>query len=210
MSAKPSYLTERQRQILEYIQDFLNVQGIAPTHREICERFGFSSYGTVYKHLRLLQDKGYLRRDWNQKRGMELIRAIPGGGSTASQVDLPFYGRIAAGRPIEALAGNERLAVPTHLLSTRTGDHYVLRVVGDSMVEEGIQDGDYVVVLRRERAEPGEMVVALIGDDATLKRFFPEGDSVRLQPANPVMQPIRVPARDVRVQGIVVGLMRKF
>jgi repressor LexA len=210
MSAKPSYLTERQREILEYIQDFLRIHGIAPTHREICERFGFSSYGTVYKHLRLLQDKGYLRRDWNQKRGMELIRAIPGGGSTASQADLPYYGNIAAGRPIEALAGNERLAVPTHLLSTRTGDHYVLRVVGDSMVDEGIQDGDYVVVLRRERAEPGEMVVALVGDDATLKRFFPEGDTIRLQPANPTMQPIRVPARDVRVQGIVVGLMRKF
>jgi repressor LexA len=210
MSAKPAYLTERQREILEYIQEFLRVHGIAPTHREICERFGFSSYGTVYKHLRLLQDKGYLRRDWNQKRGMELIRAIPGGGSTSAQVDLPFFGRIAAGRPIEALAGNERLAVPTHLLSTRTGDHYVLRVVGDSMVEEGIQDGDYVVVLRRERAEPGEMVVALVGDDATLKRFFPEGETIRLQPANPLMQAIRVPARDVRVQGIVVGLMRKF
>ncbi|MGH9362328.1 MAG: transcriptional repressor LexA [Thermoanaerobaculia bacterium] len=210
MSAKPAYLTERQREILEYIQEFLRTQGIAPTHREICERFGFSSYGTVYKHLRLLQDKGYLRRDWNQKRGMELIRAIPGGGSTASQVELPFFGRIAAGRPIEAVAGNERLAVPTHLLSTRAGDHYVLRVVGDSMIEEGIQDGDYVVVLRRERAEPGEMVVALVGDDATLKRFFPEGETVRLQPANPAMQAIRVPARDLRVQGIVVGLMRKF
>lgn len=210
MSAKPAYLTERQREILEYIQEFLRTHGIAPTHREICERFGFSSYGTVYKHLRLLQDKGYLRRDWNQKRGMELIRAIPGGGSTASQVDLPFFGRIAAGRPIEAVAGNERLAVPTHLLSTRAGDHYVLRVVGDSMIEEGIQDGDYVVVLRRERAEAGEMVVALVGDDATLKRFFPEGEVVRLQPANPAMEALRVPARDVRVQGIVVGLMRKF
>ncbi|HEX5761424.1 MAG TPA: transcriptional repressor LexA [Thermoanaerobaculia bacterium] len=210
MSAKPAYLTERQREILEYIQEFLRTQGIAPTHREICERFGFSSYGTVYKHLRLLQDKGYLRRDWNQKRGMELIRAIPGGGSTASQVELPFFGRIAAGRPIEAVAGNERLAVPTHLLSPRAGDHYVLRVVGDSMIDEGIHDGDYVVVLRRERAEPGEMVVALVGDDATLKRFFPEGETVRLQPSNPAMQPLRVAARDVRVQGIVVGLMRKF
>jgi len=212
MSAKSQYqyLTERQREILEFIQDFVRVQGFAPTHREICDRFGFSSYGTVYKHLRLLAEKGYLRRDWNQKRGMELIRAIPGGGSTASQADLPFFGRIAAGRPIEALSGNERLAVPTHLLSTRTGDHYVLRVVGESMVDEGIHDGDYVVVLRRERAEPGEMVVALVGDDATLKRFYPEGETVRLQPANPAIKPIRVPARDVKVQGIVVGLMRKF
>lgn len=213
MSAKPAYLTERQRAILEYIQDFLRTRGIAPTHREICERFGFSSYGTVYKHLRLLQDKGYLHRDWNQKRGMVLVRAIPGGGSVASAVELPFFGRIAAGRPIEAVAGDERLAVPTHLLGTRpgaAGDHYVLRVVGESMIDEGIYDGDYVVVLRRERAEPGEMVVALIGDDATLKRFYPEGETVRLQPANPTMQPLRVPARDVRVQGVVVGLMRKF
>jgi repressor LexA len=202
------YLTERQKEILEFIHQFRREKGIAPTHREICERFGFSSYGTAYKHLKLLQEKGYLRRDWNQKRGIELLRAIPGGEVTARQV--PFYGRIAAGRPIEAVAGNERVAVPENLLAGKEGEHYVLRVVGESMIEEGIQDGDFVIVLRREIAQPGEMVVALVGDDATLKRFYPEGKVVRLQPANPNMQPIRVPARDVRVQGIVVGLMRKF
>ncbi|HVR99247.1 MAG TPA: transcriptional repressor LexA [Thermoanaerobaculia bacterium] len=202
------YLTERQKEILEYIHEFRRERGIAPTHREICERFGFSSYGTAYKHLKLLQEKGFLKRDWNQKRGIELIRAIPGGEMTAK--DLPFFGRIAAGRPIEAVSGNERVAVPDHLLSGKDGEHYVLRVVGESMIEEGIHDGDYVIVLRREVAQPGEMVVALVGDDATLKRFYPEGPMVRLQPANPNMDPIRVPARDVRVQGIVVGLMRKF
>jgi repressor LexA len=202
------YLTERQKEILEYIHEFRRERGIAPTHREICERFGFSSYGTAYKHLKLLQEKGFLKRDWNQKRGIELIRAIPGGEITAK--DLPFFGRIAAGRPIEAVSGNERVAVPDHLLSGKDGEHYVLRVVGESMIEEGIHDGDYVIVLRREVAQPGEMVVALVGDDATLKRFYPEGPMVRLQPANPNMDPIRVPARDVRVQGIVVGLMRKF
>lgn len=202
------YLTERQKEILEYIHEFRRDRGIAPTHREICERFGFSSYGTAYKHLKLLQEKGFLKRDWNQKRGIELIRAIPGGEITAR--DLPFFGRIAAGRPIEAVTGNERVAVPDHLLSGKEGEHYVLRVVGESMIDEGIHDGDYVIVLRREVAVPGEMVVALVGDDATLKRFYPEGPMVRLQPANPNMEPIRVPARDVRVQGIVVGLMRKF
>jgi repressor LexA len=108
------------------------------------------------------------------------------------------------------VTGNERVAVPDHLLSGKEGEHYVLRVVGESMIDEGIHDGDYVIVLRREVAVPGEMVVALVGDDATLKRFYPEGPTVRLQPANPNMEPIRVPARDVRVQGIVVGLMRKF
>jgi repressor LexA len=206
-----TYLTERQKEILEFVHEYRRQAGIAPTHREICERFGYSSYGTVYKHLRLLQEKGYLKRDWNQKRGIELLRAIPGGGDfETSAVDLPFYGRIAAGRPIEAVVGDEKVNVPAHLLSTRGGEHYVLRVVGESMIEEGIHDGDFVVVLKRDTAEPGEMVVALIGDEATLKRFYPEGDTVRLQPANPTMQPIRVPARDVRVQGMVVGLMRKF
>ncbi|HYH46532.1 MAG TPA: transcriptional repressor LexA [Thermoanaerobaculia bacterium] len=203
-----SYLTERQKEILEFIQEYRRERGIAPTHREICEKFGFSSYGTAYKHLKLLQEKGFLRRDWNQKRGIELIRAIPGG--EGSDKDLPFFGQIAAGRPIEALSGNDRVAVPGHLLSHRGGDHYVLRVVGESMIDEGIHDGDFVIVLRRDQADPGEMVVALIGDDATLKRFYPEGNIVRLQPANPTMPPIRVPARDVRVQGVVVGLMRKY
>lgn len=203
-----SYLTERQKEILEFIQEYRKDRGIAPTHREICDRFGFSSYGTAYKHLKLLQQKGFLRRDWNQKRGIELIRAIP--GAETSERDLPFLGNIAAGRPIEAVANNERVTVPGHLLNPRGGDHYVLRVVGESMIEEGIFDGDFVIVLRRDTAEPGEMVVALVGDEATLKRFYPEGPMVRLQPANPTMQPIRVPARDVRVQGVVVGLMRKF
>ena len=206
------YLTERQKEILEYIHEFRKERGIAPTHREICERFGYSSYGTVYKHLKLLQEKGFLRRDWNQKRGIELIRAIPGGGTIEGdgERELPYLGQIAAGRPIEALPGPDRVAVPIHLLNPRGGDHYVLRVVGESMIDEGIHDGDFVIVQRRELAEPGEMVVALIGDDATLKRFYPEGDMVRLQPSNPTMQAFRVPAREVKIQGIVVGLMRKF
>jgi repressor LexA len=205
-----TYLTERQKEILEFIHEYRRQRGIAPTHREICERFGFSSYGTAYKHLKLLQEKGFLKRDWNQKRGIELLRAIPGPVmDEATYQELPFQGWIAAGRPIEAVPGNEGVAVPGHLLSNR-GDHYVLRVRGESMIDEGIHDGDFIVVLRRDVAQPGEMVVALIGDDATLKRFYPEGELVRLQPANPTMQPIRVPAREVRIQGVVVGLMRKF
>jgi repressor LexA len=212
MPRKPAYLTERQKEILEFLADFQRRQGVAPTLREICQHFGFSSYGTVYKHLKLLAQKGFLRRDWNQKRGLELLRA-PGGAGPASgavATELPFYGRIAAGRPIEAVESGETLQVPGHLLGPRPGEHYVLRVVGDSMIEEGIQDGDLVVVLRRDRADPGEMVVALVASEATLKRFYPEGELVRLQPANPAMQPLRVPARDVRVQGVVVGLMRRF
>jgi repressor LexA len=204
-----TYLTERQKAVLEYIADYQKKTGISPTHREIREEFGYSSFGTVYKHLRLLQEKGYLHRDWNQKRGLELLRAVPGAIST-SAADVPFMGQIAAGRPIEALPGREQVSVPQYLFQGASADHYVLRVTGESMIEEGIHDGDFVIVLRREQARPGEMVVALIGDDATLKHYFPEGEQIRLQPANPNMKPIYVPATDVRVQGVVVGLMRKF
>lgn len=211
MAKKPRYLTERQKEILQFIQSFQKEHGVAPTHREICDQFGYSSYGTVYKHLKLLQNKGYIRRDWNQKRGIELVGPVPGGEPEDGEVELPFYGRIAAGQPIEAMAGQETLGVPRHMLGRRSGGHYVLEVVGDSMIEEGIHEGDWVVVSSRDQAEPGEMVVALVDDsEATLKRFYPEGERVRLQPANPQMEDLYVPATDVKVQGIVVGLMRKF
>lgn len=123
---------------------------------------------------------------------------------------LPFPGRVACGRPIEAVAGDEGLAVPEHLLSGRLGEHYVVQVVGESMEGEGIFDGDLVVVERRDEVRPGEMVVALVGDEVTLKRYYPEGETVRLEPAHPRMEALRVPARELRVQGVVVGLMRKY
>lgn len=202
------FLTERQREILEFIRATLRDRGVSPTHREICERFGYSSYGTAHKHLKLLEQKGYLRRHWNQKRGVELTEPEP--TETPAGRELPFLGIIAAGRPIEAVSGDESVQVPPHLLHGRNGDHYVLRVQGDSMIDEGIHDGDLVVVKRREEALSGEMVVALVGDEVTLKRFYPEGDRIRLQPSNPNMEPIWVAADQVRVQGIVVGLMRRF
>ena len=207
-----SYLTARQKEILEFIHAFRREKGLAPTHREICEHFGFSSYGTAYKHLKLLSEKGFLKRDRHQRRGMELLDGDGDGQAAASGAgcELPFLGRIAAGRPIEAVAGDEKLTVPAALFGTRIDDHFVLRVVGESMIGEGIHDGDWVVVEHRERAQPGEMVVALVGDEVTLKRFYPEGAVVRLQPSNPAMEPLRVPAADLRIQGIVVGLMRKY
>ena len=224
MAEPRDYLTRRQKEILQFIEDFRKREGLSPTHREICEHFGYSSYGTVYKHLKLLEQKGYLWRDWNQKRGIQLLRRAPGrsGGREKAGRDrdgkqganplreLPFFGLIAAGRPIEAVEGNDRLVVPEHLLNRATEKHFVLKVVGDSMIDEGIHDGDFVVVQRREKAESGEMVVALIDDEATLKRFYPEGRRIRLQPANPNMEPFFVKADEVMVQGIVVGLMRKF
>ncbi|REJ84393.1 MAG: transcriptional repressor LexA [Acidobacteria bacterium] len=199
-------LTRRQKQILDFIEEFRRREGISPTHREICDRFGFSSYGTVHKHLRLLREKGVLERERYRRRG---IRRVPSEG-TEELPHLPFLGRIAAGRPIEAIRGDERLPVPAHLLGGGADDHYVLRVAGQSMIEEGIHDGDYVIVRQRDKADRGQMVVALVDGEATLKRFYPEGRKVRLQPANQLMEPIWVDAETLQIQGVVVGLMRKF
>ncbi len=201
------YLTERQRDILQFIREFQAERGVAPTHREICDRFGFSSYGTVYKHLSLLEKKGLIRRDWNQKRGVELVEKaaeVPAAGVR----ELPLFGYIAAGRPLDVETSNETITVPDRL--TSRGENYVLKVRGDSMIDDGILDGDMVIIARRERAENGEMVVANVNGEVTLKRFYFEGERVRLQPANSMMHPIYASARDVAVQGVVVGLMRRF
>jgi repressor LexA len=207
------YLTERQRDILAFIRDFQQKRGVAPTHREICDHFGFSSYGTVYKHLSLLEKKGLIRRDWNQKRGVEVVEddkpassARPADSSGVR--DLPLFGYIAAGRPLDVERSDETIPVPQHL--TSRGENYVLKVRGDSMVDDGILDGDLVIIARREDATNGEMVVANVSGEVTLKRLYKEGERVRLQPANSMMGPIYASARDVSVQGVVVGLMRRF
>jgi len=208
------YLTERQRDILNFIREFQRERGVAPTHREICDHFGFSSYGTVYKHLSLLEKKGLIRRDWNQKRGVELVEdpapARPAAAAEGAGVrELPLFGYIAAGRPLDVeVSRDEMSAVPQHL--TSRGENYVLKVRGDSMVDDGILDGDLVVISPRERADNGEMVVANVNGEVTLKRLYREGERVRLQPANSYMNPIYAAARDVAVQGVVVGLMRRF
>ncbi|HEY5609685.1 MAG TPA: transcriptional repressor LexA [Thermoanaerobaculia bacterium] len=201
-----TYLTERQRDILKFIRDFKKRKGVAPTHKEICEAFGFSSYGTVYKHLSLLEKKGLLRRDWNQKRGVELVEDPEEAAVEARE--LPLLGTIAAGRPLEVSQGDERIAVPAEL--TGRGENYVLKVRGESMIEDGIYDGDFVIINKREQADNGQMVVALVNGEVTLKRLYREGERVRLQPANSSMAPIFARASDVSVQGIVVGLMRRF
>ena len=201
------YVTERQRDILQFIRDFQRERGVAPTHREICDHFGFSSYGTVYKHLSLLEKKGLIRRDWNQKRGVELIEK-PAAETPAGVRELPLFGTIAAGQPLEVQQQDETIIVPERL--TTRGENFVLKVRGDSMMDDGILDGDYVIIARRERAENGEMVVANVNGEVTLKRLYREGERIRLQPANALMHPIYAHASDVSVQGVVVGLMRRF
>ncbi|HUO84150.1 MAG TPA: transcriptional repressor LexA [Thermoanaerobaculia bacterium] len=202
-----TYLTERQRDILNFIRDFRKRKGIAPTHREICEAFGYSSYGTVYKHLSLLQKKGLIRRDWNQKRGVELIEE-PGGQGEALARELPLFGTIAAGYPLEVVQSDETVPVPLQL-TTRL-DNYVLKVRGESMIDDGIHDGDFVIIEPANRAENGDMVVAMVSGEVTLKRFYLDRGRVRLQPANSMMEPIFADPADVVIQGKVIGLMRRF
>jgi len=202
------YVTERQRDILGFIKEFQKENGVAPTHREICDHFGFSSYGTVYKHLSLLEKKGLIRRDWNQKRGVELVEKEEQREPAPGVRELPLFGYIAAGRPLDVDVSDETISVPEHL--TTRGENYVLKVRGDSMIDDGILDGDLVIISRREQAYNGEMVVANVNGEVTLKRIYREGERVRLQPANATMSPIFAQARDVAVQGVVVGLMRRF
>ena len=198
-------LTKRQREILDYLRDFIQQQGYAPSLEEIGRRFGLSSLATVHKHLTNLQDKGCIRRSWNRSRSVELIS--PRTGNRA--VELPLLGYVAAGYPIEAISSNETIAVPQDLVGKK--DTYVLRVRGDSMIDEQIRDGDFVIVEDRKTADNGEMVIALVGGtDVTLKKLYRESGRIRLQPANATMQPILLDASQVQVQGVVVGVMRKY
>ncbi len=198
-------LTKRQKEILDFITEFMEREGYSPSMEEIAAHFQFASLNAVFKHLEALESRGHLHRDPNRARSIELKRE-----RAAPIRELPLYGYIAAGRPIEAIASPETLAIPEELLSGR-GPHYVLRVQGKSMIEEHIDDGDYVIVEAREQAVGGEMVVALVDDESvTLKKYFSEGAMVRLQPANKEMDPLILDGGRVRVQGIVVGVIRKY
>ena len=198
-------LTKRQREILDYLNEFIQQHGYAPSLEEIGHRFNLSSLATVHKHLTNLQEKGFIRRAWNRSRSVELVPTRTGGRA----VELPMLGFVAAGVPIEAVVGSETIAVPETFAGKR--DSYVLRVKGDSMIDEQIRDGDFVIVEDRKSADNGEMVIALVGGlDVTLKKFYRESGRIRLQPANPAMQPMIFDPDHVQVQGVVVGVMRKY
>jgi repressor LexA len=200
-------LTRRQKQILTYLQRFIAKHGYAPSFEEIAERFTFRSLATVHEHLTNLERKGYIQRAPNESRSIELV---PVEGQTGA-TELPLLGMVAAGQPIEAVATPDTIAVPNALLPRR-GSCFVLRVTGDSMIDEHIASGDYIVVQGRDSADNGQMVVALVdGSAATVKRLYREpGGWIRLQPANDAIPPIRVHEDNVIVQGIVVGVIRKY
>jgi len=201
-------LTRRQREILDYLTGYIADHGYAPSFEEIAERFRFQSLATVHEHLTNLERKGHIRRTPNESRAIEIV---PPRGQTGA-TELPLLGLVAAGTPIEAISDTtDTIAVPDALLPRR-GRSYVLRVRGRSMIDEQIKDGDFIVVHERAHADNGETVVALVGgESATVKKYYREpGGWIRLQPANADIAPIRVNERDVIVQGVVLGVIRKY
>lgn len=200
-------LTKRQKEILTFLETHIQAHGFAPSFEEIAEQFAFQSLATVHEHLTNLERKGYIRRTYNESRSIEVL---PPKG-TAGATEIPVLGLVAAGAPIEAVVHGETISVPDSML-VRRGPNYALKVRGDSMVDDHIVDGDLVVVHGRQTAENGEMVIALVnGSEATVKRYYREaGGWVRLQPANSAMQPLRFPENDLLIQGVVVGVIRRF
>jgi repressor LexA len=229
-------LTKRQKQVLDFLVDFINHKGYAPSFEEIAHSLDLSSLATVHKHVENLERKGFIKRGYNQSRSIDVL-ALPGpvpfgktilhlatarsrtvapaaeaavaAESSPAGLEFPLLGRIAAGQPVEAVANPETLSLGD--FARGRNNVFVLRVKGDSMVDDHICDGDYILVEGASTAQNGEIVVALIeGTDATLKRFFKQDGKVRLQPANAQMEPIILPARDVKIQGRVIGVLRKY
>jgi repressor LexA len=203
-------ITKRQRQVYDFIYGFVQENGYSPSFEEICHGMGLSSLATVHKHISNLEKKGLLKRDYNRSRSIDVlpIRGLFRRQPKAADITLPLLGRIAAGQPIEAVENPETLSLGD---ITRSKDVFVLQVKGESMRDEHIVDGDYVLVEKAESARDGEIVVALVeSNEATLKRLFREGSNIRLQPSNSAMKPIIVPAKSVQVQGRVIGVLRKY
>jgi repressor LexA len=205
-------LTKRQKEVLDYLVSFLNKRGYSPSFEEIAHALKLTSLATVHKHLSTLERKGFIRRGYNQSRSIEvtqLPKPVREQVLERHAASLPLMGRIAAGRPLEAIEDRESISLGDF---TRGKNTFVLQVKGDSMQEDHILDGDYVVVEQTQVANQGEIVVALVAnEETTLKRFFREAaGKIRLQPANSQMSPIIVPAGDVKIQGRVIGVLRKY
>jgi repressor LexA len=203
---KERFLSSRQKQILSYIKDTLRAKGYPPSVREIGEAVGLSSSSTVHSHLAKLEEFGFIRRDPTKPRAIDVLDETP--WRQKAMTPVPLVGRVTAGQPILAVENiEETYSLPTELVGSDSV--FMLAVQGDSMINAGILDGDYVLVRDQDTARNGEIVVAMVGDDeATVKRFFRERDHIRLQPENDLLEPIR--SREVSILGKVVGVFRKI
>ncbi len=200
-------ITRRQKEVYDFVADFVQQHGYSPSFEEIGQGLGLNSLATVHKHISNLEKKGLVKRDYNRSRSIDLV-PMRGRAKQGGTVVFPLLGRIAAGRPIESFENPETISLADF---TRAKDVFVLEVRGDSMQDEHIVDGDYVMVEKAATAHDGDIVVALVnGSDTTLKRFYKEGEKVRLQPSNRTMKPIMVPAEQVQIQGRVIGVLRKY
>ncbi len=199
-------LTPRQREILDFIVEFTEQNDYSPSYREIAEHFALSSTATVAEHIETLKIKGYLRDDLNGVRALQIQTAEPSPAALTEEIMVPLLGSIAAGTPIEAIRTQETIDIPRDMAGKKV---FALKVRGDSMIDDGILNGDYVIIETCDNPKNGDIVVALLdGDNVTLKRFYREKDHVRLQPANKKYKPIRV--KKVMIQGRVKGVIRKF
>jgi len=214
-------LTKKQHELLLYIDRQLSETGVSPSFEEMKEALDLKSKSGVHRLISALVERGFIRRLPNRARALEVLKmpdtrgAAAAANANAAQraandvLDIPLHGRIAAGTPIEALQGTDTLAVPAALLGP--GDHYALEVAGDSMVDEGILDGDFALIQRQETARDGEIVVALVNnEEATLKTFRREGQMIRLDPANRRYDPQRFRPEQVVIQGRLAGLLRRY
>jgi repressor LexA len=198
-------LTEKQKAFLGYISRYVEDWGRSPSFEEICSHFGFTSYNTVTTYLKTLERKGYIRlpRKKNQKRAIEVISPVE-----TRRLEFPLLGRVAAGKPIEAVEEVDAIEIPPSMLGK--GDHFVLQVKGDSMKEDGILDGDFIVVRKQPTADNGQTVVALINNEATVKKYYQREGHVELRPAHTDMEPLIINEGDLRIEGRVVGVMRHY
>ncbi|MCI0567665.1 MAG: transcriptional repressor LexA [Acidobacteria bacterium] len=199
------YLTARQRELYRFLQDYIERKGEAPTYQEIGRALRLKSTNAVAKHLKALEEKGYVRSPWgNKKRALTLVEH----GTPSFTV--PLLGTVAAGKPIEPIETAEKIEIPRSLLGS--GENFALRVRGDSMIDDGIRDGDVVVVRRQSTAEDGQTVVAVVNGEATVKRLYRKSGRVELRPANPALASLFLDEStgELEIRGIVVGLLRKF
>jgi len=199
-----SELTKKQSEILRFVSEYVKEYDYAPSYREIGDNFNISSPATIHQHVQTLKSKGFLNVDSQKARSIELTDKIIKMGRS---IELPLVGMITAGQPIEAIEENETMAVPENLV--RDENSYILKVKGESMIEEGILDGDFVIIERNNYPKNGDVVVALLNNAyVTLKKFYREAKRIRLQPANSAMKPIF--CKDVAIRGVVRAIIRKF